>query len=74
MSLDHLQKGEEAIIKSFNNSYLSAKLMEMGCFPGEIVTLSKTAPLGCPISISLNGHELSLRKDEAATIIVELVA
>jgi ferrous iron transport protein A len=73
-SLDHLQKGEEAIIKSFNNSYLCNKLMEMGCLPGETVTLSKTAPLGCPISINLNGHELSLRKEEAATIIVELVA
>jgi ferrous iron transport protein A len=73
-SLSKLKKGEQAIIRSFNDVLLSNKLIEMGCLPGEKITLSKVAPLGCPISIYLSGYELSLRKDEAATIMVELVA
>lgn len=73
-SLDQLQKGQKAIISSFKNEALSTKLIEMGCLPGELVILSKTAPFGCPFAIWVAGYELSLRKEEASTIMVELVA
>ncbi|MEO6306001.1 MAG: FeoA family protein [Bacteroidia bacterium] len=73
-SLDHLKIGQTAIIKSFTNEVLSSKLIEMGCLPGEMVSLSKTAPLGCPMAINIAGYELSLRKDEASSVIIELVA
>ena len=73
-SLDQLQKGQKAIIYSFKNEALSTKLIEMGCLPGETITLSKKAPLGCPFAIQVAGYELSLRKEEASTILVELVA
>ena len=46
----------------------------MGCLPGETVSLSKTAPFGCPMAINIAGYELSLRKDEAALVMIELVA
>ena len=71
--LSQLKHGEQAIIKSFSNIDLCNKMIEMGCLPGETVSLTNTAPLGCPISISLGGHELSLRKEEAAMIFVELL-
>ncbi|MDP3555753.1 MAG: FeoA family protein [Bacteroidota bacterium] len=73
-SLDHLKIGQTAIIRSFTNEALSSKLIEMGCLPGEIVSLSKTAPLGCPMAINISGYELSLRKDEAASVLIELLA
>ena len=73
-SLDNLKPGQTAVIKSFVNDKLSSKLIEMGCLPGETVSLSKTAPLGCPMAINIAGYELSLRKDEAASVIIELVA
>jgi ferrous iron transport protein A len=73
-SLDHLKIGEKAVVRAFANNALSSKLIEMGCLPGELVTLSKTAPLGCPIAISISGYELSLRKEEAAAVLIELVA
>ena len=73
-SLDHLKIGEKAVVRAFANNALSSKLIEMGCLPGELVTLSKTAPLGCPIDISISGYELSLRKEEAAAVLIELVA
>lgn len=49
------------------------KLMEMGCIPGEEVSIVKIAPLGDPISISIAGYNLSLRRTEARYIWVEEV-
>ncbi len=74
LSLALLKKGQKAVIKSFTNSDLSSKLIEMGCLPGEIVSFSKLAPFGSPIAINVAGYELSLRKEEAATVMIELVA
>jgi ferrous iron transport protein A len=73
-SLDHLKIGQTAVIRAFINEALSSKLIEMGCLPGETVSLSKTAPFGCPMAINIAGYELSLRKDEAALVMIELVA
>jgi ferrous iron transport protein A len=50
---------------------MSVKLMEMGCLPGETVQLVKIAPFGDPISISVAGYELSLRRKEASTVLVK---
>ena len=41
---------------------------------GEVVELSKIAPFGCPFAIHVSGYELSLRKEEAACVLVKLVA
>ena len=43
----------------------------MGCLPGELVCIKKIAPLGDPISIKVAGYMLSLRLNEAETILVE---
>ncbi|MDI9357521.1 MAG: FeoA domain-containing protein [Phycisphaerales bacterium] len=54
-----------------SNNTLSVKLMELGCMPGEIITLEKIAPLGDPICIKVSGYLLSLRLNEAENIVVE---
>ena len=46
--------------------------MEMGCVPGESVSIEQVAPMGDPISISVAGYHLSLRLNEANSIFVEL--
>lgn len=67
-----LKPGETGIIQAFaNDNDLKNKLIGMGCLPGENIRISKTAPLGCPIAIDIAGYELSLRKDEAACILIE---
>lgn len=71
MKLTALKIGSSGIIKDFTDLNLSVKLMEMGCLPGERITFERTAPLGDPIAVSIAGYQLSLRKEEAATIIVE---
>lgn len=69
--LTELETGSEATIRSFENEGLSIKLMEMGCIPGEKITIVNIAPLKDPISISVSGYILSLRLDEADCIVVE---
>lgn len=69
-SLASLVLGEKAVIESFTDQELSLKLLEMGCTPGEEVELEKVAPFGDPIAINISGYVLSLRKAEAATILI----
>lgn len=47
--------------------------MEMGCLPGEEISVEQIAPLGDPVSVSISGYKLSLRLDEAEHIIVESI-
>lgn len=70
-TLDTLKLGETARIQSFKDDFLSRKLIEMGCLPGELVKLSNVAPLGDPIAIEVSGYLLSLRKQEASMVLVE---
>ncbi len=71
-TLDTLKQGETATIQTFNDAFLSLKLIEMGCLPGETVKLAYTAPFGDPIAIEVSGYTLSLRKQEASTVVVSV--
>jgi len=71
--LSQLKPGQRAIIKHFNNQEIHLKLMEMGCLPGEEITVEQKAPLGDPVSVSVAGYILSLRIAEADEIIVSTI-
>jgi ferrous iron transport protein A len=71
--LSELKIGESGIIHSFESDDIFLKLMEMGCIPGEKITVEQVAPLGDPISISVAGYQLSLRMNEADTIFIAQV-
>lgn len=73
-NLSQLKHGETATISSFTDSIMSLKLLEMGCTPGSTVQLDRVAPLGDPIAISISGYLLSLRKAEAATVLISSIA
>jgi ferrous iron transport protein A len=70
-SLDKLLPGEKGLITSFNDEENALKFMEMGCTPGEKITMDSIAPLGDPIAVIVSGYKLSMRKSEAALINVE---
>jgi ferrous iron transport protein A len=70
--LSEIGIGKTVIIKRFENDDIFLKLMEMGCVPGEKITVTQIAPLGDPISIAVAGYTLSLRLNEAEHIWVEL--
>lgn len=69
--LSQIKQGRTVTIVSFDNNDLLLKLMEMGCIPGEKIRVEQIAPLGDPISITVAGYNLSLRLNEADSIIVD---
>ena len=69
--LSEIEAGKTVVIKSFEEDEIFLKLMEMGCLPGENITVDKIAPMGDPISIKVSGYQLSLRLNEAEKIWVE---
>jgi ferrous iron transport protein A len=50
---------------------LRRRIIDMGITPGAVVTLKKVAPMGDPIEINVRGYELSIRKEDAKSIIIE---
>jgi ferrous iron transport protein A len=73
LKLSELRVGQKAIIKEFHSEEIHLKLMEMGCLPGEKISITKIAPLGDPVSVVVAGYTLSLRLDEAEQILVDLI-
>lgn len=57
-----------------SGSVFRRKLLSMGLTPGTIVNVLRKAPLGGPIELNLRGFSLSLRRNEAQDIQVQLVS
>ena len=51
---------------------LHKRLLDMGIIKNTAIKVMKVAPLGDPIDIKVKGYHLSLRKNEAAQISVEV--
>ncbi len=49
------------------------RLREMGLLVGTEITFVRAAPLGDPLEFKLRGHLLSVRRDEAEQIEVEML-
>ena len=47
------------------------RIMDMGITKGTEIYVRKVAPLGDPVEITIRGYELSLRKADAESILVE---
>ena len=73
-TLKDLNVGTKArIIKVGGNAVLKKRLLTMGVVPGTEVSVDNVAPLGDPIDVALKGFHLSLRKEEAELIDVEVL-
>lgn len=71
--LADLTDGEKALIKRIRaNSALRKRLVEMGLTPGSVVEVERAAPMGDPVEVKVRGYHLSIRKDEAQRVEVEL--
>jgi len=66
--LTSLRNGENGTIKKVLDSAVSARLMDMGCLPGELITMKFRAPLGDPVCVHISGYDLMLRREEADKI------
>jgi ferrous iron transport protein A len=73
MTLRDLKPGQSGTVTSIGEKGpMKRRLMDMGVTPGTEVKIIKVAPLGDPIEVNIRGYELSLRKDEAQRILVEI--
>ncbi len=71
--LSELHPGESGVVtKVGGEGALRRHLLDMGITPGVRILLRKTAPMGDPLELHLRGFDLSIRKDDAAYIEVEL--
>ena len=72
--LSELNVGQKAkIIKIRSGSPIKRRLLEMGIEPGAIIKIERIAPLGDPIEVIVKGYYLSLRRNEANEIYVEVI-
>ena len=71
-TLKDVAVGEKAIVKRLTGEgALKRRIMDMGVTKGVEIFVRRVAPLGDPIEITVRGDELSLRKLEAESILVE---
>ena len=71
--LNEIKVGETGLIKKVEGEgLLRRRLFDMGVTPGATVYLRKKAPLGDPLEITIRGYELTLRKTEAALVVLEM--
>ncbi len=72
-TLAHLKRGEQAVITDVSSAEIPLKLLEMGCLPGNSVTLLQVAPFKDPMYLNVNGTHLAIRKETATHILIEKV-
>lgn len=73
LTIASLKKGQRGIIKEFSVDVVPLKLLEMGCLPGNEVTLVQTAPFHDPLYLNINGSHLAIRLELATKIEIELI-
>jgi len=71
LTLADLKRGESATILDVSSIYVPLKLLEMGCLPGNLVTLVQLAPFADPMYLNINGTHLAIRKETAVHILIE---
>ena len=73
MTLDTLPLHTEAVITAVGGEgALRCRLLDMGLIPKTTVVVEKVAPLGDPLELWVRGYSLSLRKEDAHNISVEV--
>jgi Fe2+ transport system protein FeoA len=72
--LSELRKGDRGrVIKISGGGSVHRRLMDMGLNTGSEVEMQGVAPLGDPLEIRVKGYNLTLRKNEASGITVEVI-
>ena len=73
LNLKHLKVGDTGKIVGFSpdGKAYRKRLLAMGLTTGTTFSVTRFAPFGDPIEIKIRGFSLTLRKDEAAIILIE---
>jgi Fe2+ transport system protein FeoA len=71
--LSELKPGERGkVVKVSGSGAVHRRILDMGVVPGAEIEVERVAPLGDPVEFKLLGYHLSLRKEEARNVHVEV--
>ena len=77
IGIPNIKIGQKAKVIGYHKSPTGRayrqKLLAMGLTKGIDFTVVRVAPMGDPIEIKLRGFALSLRKEEASALQIELI-
>jgi ferrous iron transport protein A len=69
LALSDLKPGQSGIVRKLSGGAVTRlRLLEMGLTPGTRVKVIRAAALGGPLDILVRGYQLSIRRDEAASV------
>ncbi len=72
--LSELKAGTKCRVKEVRGSGpVKRRVLDMGIVPRSEIEVIRVAPLGDPVEFKLKGYYLSLRKEEAENIFVEVL-
>ena len=74
LSIGQMKENQKGRIKGFASCepVYRKRLLAMGLMKATEFTVIRKAPLGDPIEIRIRDYNLSLRKDEAEAVLVEI--
>ena len=71
LTIDKLEIGREAVIEKVGGEGVTrTHFLDMGLIPGAVLKVVARAPMGDPIQLQISGYALTLRKADAADIVV----
>lgn len=73
MNISDCRAGDTLRLLDFGatNPQYRRRLLALGITRGVILSITRIAPLGCPIQVEVRGTMLALRKNEACDLIWE---
>ena len=74
MLLTKLKIGGLGRVIHYTDKHIESKMVTIGILPNTTLKLVRKAPLGGAFYVEGNNHIYALRKEEAATIEIELVS
>ncbi|MGF0039416.1 FeoA family protein [Peptoniphilaceae bacterium SGI.131] len=73
ITLDKAELGQSVKVSKINGSpMIKRRIMDMGITKNTQIDVIKYAPLGDPIEVRVRGYQLSIRKNDAQNIEVEV--
>ncbi len=74
VTLNNLKEGDRAVILNIGGQgEFRRRLLEMGFMPGSEILVERYAPLRDPIELLVKGSHLSLRREEAKLVTVDII-
>jgi Fe2+ transport system protein FeoA len=72
-TLKELRTGQRGkVVKVTGVGIIHRRILDMGITKGTDIEMERLAPLGDPVEVKVKGYHLSLRKEEAANVRVEV--